>query len=306
MPDLIQPLVAGPIDIVGDVHGEIDALRSLLGHLGYDAAGEHPERRLVFLGDLTDRGPDSPAVVRFVREVIEAGLAQCVLGNHDLNLLLGHQKYDNNWFGGKEFSEDGYLVPQVLANRAMRKQIRAFLGTLPLALERPDVRVVHACWHAPSIEIARGEQNAVDLYNRYVGLIKADHVARQIEDETERSLDHQNGNPVKLLTSGPEHRVETPLIVGGKPRYQDRVHWWNDFDDQALCVFGHYAIPYGQPRGNGLAFCTDYGVAYRWKERRALVERYETRLAALRFPEQMIVFDDGSVDRPYKSAQTTR
>ena len=43
---LIQALFDGPIDIVGDIHGEIDALRDLLGQLGYDAAGEHPAQQL--------------------------------------------------------------------------------------------------------------------------------------------------------------------------------------------------------------------------------------------------------------------
>ena len=58
---LVQPLFEGPIDTVGDIHGEIDAFRDLLGHLGYADDGSHPQgRRLVFLGDLTDRGPDNP------------------------------------------------------------------------------------------------------------------------------------------------------------------------------------------------------------------------------------------------------
>ena len=66
---LVRTLFAGPLDIVGDVHGEIDALRTLLGHLGYAEDGSHPEnRRLVFLGDLTDRGPDSPAVIDLVKQ----------------------------------------------------------------------------------------------------------------------------------------------------------------------------------------------------------------------------------------------
>jgi hypothetical protein len=69
---LIAPLFEGPIDIVGDIHGdihgEIDALRDLLMHLGYNVEGEHPEgRRLIFIGDLTDRGPDSPAVATLFR-----------------------------------------------------------------------------------------------------------------------------------------------------------------------------------------------------------------------------------------------
>jgi hypothetical protein len=60
MQSLVQPLFDGPVDIIGDVHGEIDALRSLMRHLGYKDDGFHPEnRRLVFVGDLTDRGPTS-------------------------------------------------------------------------------------------------------------------------------------------------------------------------------------------------------------------------------------------------------
>ena len=74
----IRPLFPGPVDVIGDVHGEIEPLRELLGRLGYDAAGKHPAgRRLVFVGDLGDRGPDSPAVIELVKSLVERGLAQC-------------------------------------------------------------------------------------------------------------------------------------------------------------------------------------------------------------------------------------
>lgn len=62
---LVAKLPEGGLDIVGDIHGEIDALRDLLGHLGYGPEGQSdPGRRLVFVGDLVDRGPDSPSVLR--------------------------------------------------------------------------------------------------------------------------------------------------------------------------------------------------------------------------------------------------
>ncbi len=68
----VAPLFEGPIDVIGDVHGEIGPLRELLGRLGYDAAGKHADgRRLVFVGDLGDRGPDSPAVFELVRGMVE-------------------------------------------------------------------------------------------------------------------------------------------------------------------------------------------------------------------------------------------
>ena len=79
----VQALAPGALDIIGDVHGEIDALEALLSELGWgEGDAPHPDgRSLVFVGDLVDRGPDSPAVVRRVQALMEAGLAQCVLGN---------------------------------------------------------------------------------------------------------------------------------------------------------------------------------------------------------------------------------
>jgi protein phosphatase len=79
----------GPFDIIGDIHGCRSELESLLGQLGYDAcAAGHPDRRkVVFLGDLVDRGPDIPGVLRIVMTMVEAGTAICVPGNHDMKLL---------------------------------------------------------------------------------------------------------------------------------------------------------------------------------------------------------------------------
>jgi hypothetical protein len=84
---LVQPLFEGPVDVVDDIHGEIDALRSLMHHLGYADDGTHPKnRRLVFVGDLTDRGPDSPAVFDLVKRLVDSGRAQCG-DNGDMDLI---------------------------------------------------------------------------------------------------------------------------------------------------------------------------------------------------------------------------
>ncbi|MHB9858424.1 polynucleotide kinase-phosphatase [Streptomyces sp. YIM S03343] len=75
--------LTGPFDIIGDIHGCSAELESLLGKLGYTDAG-HPEgRTAVFVGDLVDRGPDSPGVLRRVMSMTEAGHALCVPGNHE-------------------------------------------------------------------------------------------------------------------------------------------------------------------------------------------------------------------------------
>ncbi len=80
--------MAETYDIIGDVHGCSDALRRLCDALGYDEAFHHPEdRRLVFVGDLADRGPDSLGVLSLVTRLVSRGRALLTLGNHDEALL---------------------------------------------------------------------------------------------------------------------------------------------------------------------------------------------------------------------------
>ena len=86
----------GPFDIVGDVHGCRAELESLLIRLGWELVRDergrpvdavHPEeRKAVFVGDLVDRGPDSPGVLRLVMGMVAAGHAICVPGNHEQKL----------------------------------------------------------------------------------------------------------------------------------------------------------------------------------------------------------------------------
>ena len=81
----------GPFDLIGDVHGCGDELEELLANLGYaDEAGvwRHSEgRKVVFLGDLADRGPRVVDVLRIAMGMVAAGSALCVPGNHDVKLL---------------------------------------------------------------------------------------------------------------------------------------------------------------------------------------------------------------------------
>ncbi len=83
----------GPFDIIGDIHGCADELEALLSKLGYETdsragAYAHPAgRRLVFLGDIVDRGPRILDTYRLVRATVQAGNALCLPGNHEIKLL---------------------------------------------------------------------------------------------------------------------------------------------------------------------------------------------------------------------------
>lgn len=85
----------GPFDIIGDVHGCYEELTALMGQLGYkievdqDGVKVSPPqgRKAVFVGDLVDRGPGIPAVLRLVMRMAQEGTALCVPGNHDMKLM---------------------------------------------------------------------------------------------------------------------------------------------------------------------------------------------------------------------------
>jgi protein phosphatase len=85
----------GPFDIIGDVHGCFDELVELMGQLGYTlsqrdgtySVSSDGGRKLVFVGDLVDRGPGTVQVLRLVSDMVQGGQAFCVPGNHDMKLV---------------------------------------------------------------------------------------------------------------------------------------------------------------------------------------------------------------------------
>lgn len=311
---LVQPLADGPLDVVADVHGEYDSLVRLLSVLGYNRAGWHAGgRRLVFIGDLTDRGPNSPAVVRLVAELVAARRAQCVLGNHELNILLGRRKHGNHWFWGEPevMDDSGRIVPQELADESVRRDAQAFFAQLPLVLLRPDLCLVHACWQEEMVALAMRSSDVLDLYAAHDRTIRDELDSMGISDEAQRALECQNRNPVKVLTSGLEVRAAQPFFAQGRWRYEQRVAWWHSYGGERFCVFGHYSrrlVP--RPKradgvfngtaplamlAGGRAMCIDYAVASRWQMRLAgeADPIAELPLAALRWPECELVFEDG-------------
>ena len=268
----VAPLFDGPLDIVGDVHGEIDALNSLLLELGYRDDGKHPDgRRLVFLGDLVDRGPDSPAVLRKVRALVESGIAQCILGNHEFNLLIDDEKHGNSWWTAPEKST---RHPAVRIGPQEKAEFTEFLIGLPLVLERDDLRVVHACWHEDSVQALRNaDESITDLYHHFVrlannqmreqGLFQAvsdewNTVKPRIDDpgwqpvymsaKAEMDSRMQMDNPVAVLTSGAEQPAQQPFWAGGKWRMADRVKWWETYSEAPVVVMGHYWRRFGDAK----------------------------------------------------------
>ncbi|WP_225783980.1 metallophosphoesterase [Xenophilus sp. Marseille-Q4582] len=343
---LVAALPGGPLDLVGDVHGELAALESLLAAAGYDADGHHPDgRHLVIVGDLVDRGPDSPGVVWRVKQLVDSGRASAILGNHELNILRGQRKAGNDWFWGEHRPGDQAYEPFQRTDPAQDPDMLAFFRSLPLALERADLRVVHAVWDAPSIDRLRTigfvkSEGLAALFERFEGEARNELERQGIAAAAERELAAWKGqlgnpaapvpmlhavgrqaelqqmlNPLRVLTSGVERCAQAPFFASQEWRFAVRERWWDAYGDPVPVVVGHYWRQYlpldraelgkGDPdlfKGiaathwlgdRGLVFCVDYSVGGRYKERGRSPSDWRTRLAALRWPENVLILEDG-------------
>ncbi|MGA5095923.1 polynucleotide kinase-phosphatase [Streptomyces lavendulocolor] len=118
--------LTGPFDIIGDIHGCSRELETLLAKLGY-VDGTHPEgRTAVFVGDLVDRGPDSPGVLRRVMGMVASGDALCVPGNHENKL--------GRWLAGRKVQPTHGLAETIEQlegeSEEFRARVREFIDGL--------------------------------------------------------------------------------------------------------------------------------------------------------------------------------
>ncbi|MGB6242183.1 MAG: metallophosphoesterase family protein [Castellaniella sp.] len=265
-PTLVHTLAEQPLAIIGDIHGEFQALEALL-----DQLDQHPlqkNRRLVFIGDLCDRGPDSVAVITRVRELIDQGRALAILGNHEINLLANDAKDGSGWFfDSREASDIPYYAPFNRATATQRPEVRDFFCSLPLAIRMPGLRIVHAAWdpvaidaiaqvpcgnilaliHEWDLRIKKMAEES-DLRARYIA--ERERWSKELEDPNNPPpyLDavadfeflQQRFNPIKRMTSGIESRSAQPFYSGHRWRYSDRIAWWDQDPDPTPVIIGHY------------------------------------------------------------------
>jgi len=142
-----QRALSGPFDVIGDVHGCLVELESMLAQLGYvQAEGaptyRHPDgRTAIFVGDLISRGPSSLATLAIVRAMVAHGSALSVKGNHETDLLSAMQGQEINLHNGLQPTLD--QVAQLPAEE--QEQILAFIDQLPfhLLLDEGKLAVAH-------------------------------------------------------------------------------------------------------------------------------------------------------------------
>ena len=216
----------GPFDVIGDVHGCRSELETLLERLGYDlrrdAQGRpvdavHPEgRRALFLGDLVDRGPDTPGVLRLAMGMVGAGHAIAVPGNHEDKLARALRGDKVTVAHGLEVS----LAQLAAETPEFRDEVQTFCRELVSHLVLDDGRLVVA--HAGLPE---------QYHGRASGRVRAFALYGDVTGEKD-----EYGLPVRLDWAR-DYRGAATVLYGHTP--VPRAEWVNNtMCLDTGCVFG--------------------------------------------------------------------
>lgn len=290
-------------DIIGDIHGYADALKSLLSRLGYDERGGayvHPESQAIFLGDFVDRGPAIRDSLAIVRRMVAAGSARAVMGNHEYNSICFHtikRDESHRWLRSRNDRHIHQHLETLYQFRHHQNEWRdhlAWFSTLPLFLDLRRLRIVHAAWHAESLALLRHYSDAGTLTEELLRLA------------TIRG--NKEFDAIQNVLKGVEiHLPRDEVFVDkeGVERSQIRVRWWDPapgknyrsiavspspeimaeslapedgarlagYSDEIPVFFGHYWLEDATPVIlSPYVACLDFSVAnggylaaYRWK-----------------------------------------
>jgi hypothetical protein len=218
-------------DIIGDVHGCAYLLEDLLDGLGYrinpwSGVYKHRTRQAIFVGDLIDRGPSQLRVLQIVKGMVDEQAAQIVMGNHEFNALAYATEDPRN---PGEFLRPHGKLKNRLQHEAFLNQLTesershylAWFRTLPLWLDLGKLRVVHACWHEPSIKVIERSLGG-DRFTSTSQLVRA-----ATRSESPTSLH----SAVEVILKGPELRLSRYKVADftdkdGHVRSEARVKWW--------------------------------------------------------------------------------
>lgn len=302
-------------DIIGDIHGHAAPLIKLLKRMGYRhqmGAYRYPERKVIFLGDYIDRGPKQDSVVDTVRAMVDAGSAIAIMGNHEFNAVSFATPHPDQPEERLRKDTPNHRMPHQSFLNQMEEGSDEYWSTidwfktLPVYLDLPELRVIHACWHPESIERISPhlDENKVIREDEWVALNTKGHTAF---------------DAIEVLLKGIE--VELPeglsyLDKDGIERFKTRTRWWQSdarsyreiglvpkalvnslpdkpvrsesiirYDNEKPLFFGHYWMQGDPvPLGDQIA-CLDYSIAMEKPGAKLCAYRYdgERKLMLSRF-----------------------
>jgi hypothetical protein len=293
-------------DIIGDIHGYATLLKQLLTKLGYKRVNgiwRHPDRKVIFVGDFINRGPEIRETLFLVRAMVEANSALAILGNHEYSSILYHIKDDNGTFMTRHIAGNRNQIQKTLTvfkdlNDEWMDHLK-WMRTLPFFLDLGDIRIGHAYWN--DSEIAKLKEYLPK------GNLKKKFLRELHENRPDMAV------IVYKLLKGLEFKCPKDLIIKcnkGLSRKVFTLNWWtNPMDktfrqlyfgnkfilpdyhfppelapvyepyppDLPIVFFGHYCLPDGAAILQQNICCIDSCVdttgklsAYRWSGEKQL------------------------------------
>lgn len=217
-------------DLIGDIHGYATELKALLTKMNYqeiDGVWQHPERKVIFLGDFVDKGPEQVEVVRIAKAMVESDNAQAVMGNHEYNAVL--------WATEQAQSPGDYLrthipknrnqhrefLEQVIEGSELHLEFVEWFKKLPLYLDMEGLRVVHACWHPDHL-------NVVEKFTDQNNCLSKGSWEESANKETELF------EAIEVLLKGLEVKLPEGIVffdAYGHERTNIRTKWWQTGQD---------------------------------------------------------------------------
>ena len=210
-------------DLIGDIHGHAAALEALLSRLHYkqsDGIWKHPSRKVIFVGDYIDRGPEIRKVLQIVRGMSDSGNAIALMGNHEYNALAyAFETEDGRYLRRHNTKHDiqhQATLDQFTNYPEEWEDYLEWFYSLRLFLDKPELRAVHACW----------DDSHIDWLNRH-------GIEKMTPDLLVKS--HQRSTTeyriINDLLKGKEFNIPEQYAwhdKDGNLRNQNRIKWWKD------------------------------------------------------------------------------
>jgi hypothetical protein len=232
-------------DIIGDIHGNADSLKVLLGKMGYvkeHGYYHHPGRKAIFTGDFINRGKKVRQTLKIVKRMVDNKSACAIMGNHEYNFICYHTKSLGKGYLKKHNSSNRSLF--YYTTKAFRdhpekwKEYLQWMKELPLFLEFENLRVVHACWNKRLIKFVKRNLPGNRMTEAFLH-----NSAREgtVENEV-----------VRVLLTGvevPAGKLISAVNSQGARVDQIRIKWWLKPDSLSLseAALGEYEITPDRP-----------------------------------------------------------
>lgn len=211
-------------DVIGDIHGHATKLVQLLQCMDYklvEGSYKHDAHMAIFVGDFIDRGNEQRKTLHIVRSMVNAGSALAIMGNHEFNAICYATQTDNKSNYLRKHNDKNKEQHQAFLNEyplgsPEHHDMISWFKSLPVYLDLDEIRIIHACWHQPSLDVLNNVLNT----------------DKTIPDEvfiTASTKEHPHYNTIEATVKGIELALPNKCRIYDKdrnPRYTIRVKWW--------------------------------------------------------------------------------